>query len=1133
MLLSIYRIFILTVSVVLAQSSDSLLGPPQTNGTWKAGHVAVYVDPHVIIYGGTDSDNPTTPVHGSTSLWAWDSRNGSWYQPQAQTMATMLPQVFFGATSLPSSGQLLAIASNTTQGGSAGMLQKLDTNSWTWSFPSLSVDPPARSTGFSTLRVNNTIYTYGGVAVDANGMPMSNAVLNSLNLMDANTFQWTTGSNGAGITDHSTCYLPACNCLVTFGGTATGNPNDATQNVHIYDLARKGWSLQVSVGSVNGAMPGARRLHTATCLKDKMIVFGGGTGQPYDSDVWVLDATRYPTLTWERKDMANKSNGPNSRMGHSAVLDEKKEKIYIYGGWGVSANHDTAMYVLDPVAWSWTRVTTTGYSPDGQPSDPNPPSPSSQTGHKSNQAGIIAGSVIGGLAALGAALGAFFFIRRKRRQNNNNDDSVVEKVDNYDDHYGYDNYYYNEQRHSSGKMHANDYVSNDSNTLLPYPYKRTSKAWTNHSRDSFGRPAEIGDTGRVRSATLEMIPGPRHPNPNDARASKDSFRVSKCLLMPPPLLDDNAQGQVPNEVTHQKPNEFSVPAAKFAAQHNPEVSVKHYTTTSPTSPTATDAGAPLSCSMEVLRSIKTNDSALVAGPRTTRVFHTASSSSPTLEVEERPEDEDKWTIPDSMSLNVSPPTAIQYIPANKQFSIATTATESASGTTWNQKGTKSAVPLTHHQYPSSNVSVPMARPVTPHTNDVHELPTNGYPPGHPNDVSLYESVSPLEMLATLGRSSGIAASSSEHSEQHSSVYEDRHVSPNMTRSTTTKESSVTSSQDASDSTTRSRLAAVAPLISMMPRLYKMDTLRAPILGPTNKILFVYKLSSSTNTDEPSSPGSKAVIKSFGRREAWERECRTLTKLNSRYVVKLLEVLTIEDESMRGHQPSSNGRASYKQGDDDQHIHYVTAMEQLDETLATVLRRARHEPEAWTDHVKRSIARNIVECLVWCHSQYIAFCDLKPSNIMHNVGQPWKLIDFEACRTIGEECVGVITPRYCPPEVARATTYGLEGANGVVATASVDLWALGCVIYELETKQPLFANNIKDETILHFISHPAPSTPILNNGLRWNDAMELEIPHLERQIPNTLTRRLIQTLLSRDPSDRGSAHQLLDHPYFQV
>lgn len=158
---------------------------------------------------------------------------------------------------------------------------------------------------------------------------------------------------------------------------------------------------------------------------------------------------------------------------------------------------------------------------------------------------------------------------------------------------------------------------------------------------------------------------------------------------------------------------------------------------------------------------------------------------------------------------------------------------------------------------------------------------------------------------------------------------------------------------------------------------------------------------------------------------------------------------------------------------------------------------------------------------------IAFCDLKPSNIMRrSADASWKLIDFEASRTIGEECVGVITPRYCPPEVARATTYGLEGANGVVATPSVDLWALGCVIYELETKHALFAGNIKDETILHFISHPSPSTPILNNGLRWNEHKELYIPNLERKIPDTRTRQLIKMLLSREPSKRGSASTLL-------
>lgn len=86
----------------------------------------------------------------------------------------------------------------------------------------------ARTVGYSMLTVNNTIYTYGGLSVDVNGYATSNAVQNTLSLMDANNFQWSSGSNGLGLSDHTTCYLKACNCLVTFGGTSTGNPIDVT-----------------------------------------------------------------------------------------------------------------------------------------------------------------------------------------------------------------------------------------------------------------------------------------------------------------------------------------------------------------------------------------------------------------------------------------------------------------------------------------------------------------------------------------------------------------------------------------------------------------------------------------------------------------------------------------------------------------------------------------------------------------------------------------------------------------------------------------------------------------------------------------------------------------------------------------
>lgn len=352
------------------------------------------------------------------------------------------------------------------------------------------------------------------------------------------------------------------------------------------------------------------------------------------------------------------------------------------------------------------------------------------------------------------------------------------------------------------------------------------------------------------------------------------------------------------------------------------------------------------------------------------------------------------------------------------------------------------------------------------------------------------------------------------------------------RPSTPLATSLETSNNHQDMTTTT--TSLSPLVNMLPKRYQADSKRDPIIGPVNSILYVNKI--DTNAAE-SALEKEATIKWFGRREAWERECRTLIRLKSAHVVELLEVLTIQDENVSATE------------DDETRMKYCTVMERLEETLGAVIQQARSDNHTttWNHQRKRDIARNIVECLILCHSrgkhvllplificssslfssiQGVAFCDLKPSNIMHRQGEPWKLIDFEASRTIGEECVGVITPRYCPPEVARATTYGLEGANGVVATPSVDLWALGCVIYELETKHALFASNIKDGTILHFVSHPSSATPILNNGLRWDEHKELYIPNFERNVGDPHARELITMLLKREPAERGRAADLL-------
>ncbi|KAI8344748.1 hypothetical protein BC941DRAFT_15942 [Chlamydoabsidia padenii] len=1159
-------------------------GTIETNVPWKAGHAAVFQDPYVIIYGGTTDTvtNNNTNLQGTKSVWVWNSQNGTWYDAQTLPGSSgFSPQAFFRAVTLPSSGQSLFIASNTSGGGS--LLQKLDSTVWSWNVPT-STNPPSPASGYTLALLNNTIYMYGGVSVDANGQQMSGAVLNSLTYLDANSFMWSPGSNGPAITDHSTCYIPSCNCLVTFGGTETGDASKPSSTVYTYDIGTRSWNLQVNPGSINGALPGPRRLHTATCLQDRMVVYGGGTTSPFDSDVWILDASQYPQLTWMRQTMGNASSSPGARMGHSAVLDATRRRIYIYGGWTGGANNDKNMYILDIEKSSWISVSPTGTPPSSSSS--SSPTPGATGDGGSPPVGAIAGGVVGGVLALVAiCLAAFFFLRRRKRRQEQQEQSMEKDVDDNSQ----DDYYW---RYGDGVVggygydHQDDYQTqslsdpahSDGKFMTPYSHKRVSKAWTSKggttgTRDSFARRSGTV-AGDVQSSVMEMISSPSSSHHDlgiygTSRGSRHSLPASKILL----ATELDGPGQIPNEYVLQKPNEFSVPASHFAAQNNngeensdSSVRIDHYTTSNGPSINMTDIGAPLSSSMEVLRSIKTNGSNAL-GSRNINVTHAFA-----------PRHNDRSEEGDSVSLrdDTIPTSPIQYIPgASKQFSIATTATSSRPS----QMHTKNtAVPLTHHQYPSS--SVPVAQPLSPQRPDdngyidnmgpqvaIHSFrPISGQQQQQQQATSsIYDSLSPLDWLSTLGQGNGIVReertadyfpSSSDDANHKTMALPAAPISPATTpvpiptSTDTPNSSSTTTLEMSSDTDEHPSSNKHLKIAGMLPRRYKVDKSKQPLYGLANSILFVYR-SVDSNQDT-----TLAAVKTFGRREAWERECRTLMKLKSHHVVTLLEVLTIQDESqtstttpvlitpqsLDADHPQQLDGATRQNDEDDDSIKYVTVMERLDETLSSAIRRARPtstttsttKPQSinWSDQQTISIARDIIECLIWCHEKGIAFCDLKPSNIMHNIGERWKLIDFEASRTIGEECVGVITPRYCPPEVARATTYGLEGANGVVATASVDLWALGCVLYELETKRPLFASNIKDETILHFVSHPSSSTPILNNGLRWNEQKELEIPQLDRHIKNVQGRQLVKMLLSRDPAKRGSATQLLTHPYFQ-
>ncbi|KAF9983569.1 hypothetical protein BGZ65_001657 [Modicella reniformis] len=156
--------------------------------------------------------------------------------------------------------------------------------------------------------------------------------------------------------------------------------------------------------------------------------------------------------------------------------------------------------------------------------------------------------------------------------------------------------------------------------------------------------------------------------------------------------------------------------------------------------------------------------------------------------------------------------------------------------------------------------------------------------------------------------------------------------------------------------------------------------------------------------------------------------------------------------------------------------------------------------------------------------------------MHNRDDPrqqWKLIDMESSRVASEECIGIGTVRYCPPEVARGTTVNKRASSGVPANFSIDLWAFGCLVYELFATRPLFPLSLSDETVLHFLAHPSADTPTLANGLRWNSNRELEIPYFEQAVPDVNARVLIRMLLHPDPQRRANINHVLASDYLCI
>ncbi|XP_064613402.1 LOW QUALITY PROTEIN: serine/threonine-protein kinase 36-like [Liolophura sinensis] len=151
---------------------------------------------------------------------------------------------------------------------------------------------------------------------------------------------------------------------------------------------------------------------------------------------------------------------------------------------------------------------------------------------------------------------------------------------------------------------------------------------------------------------------------------------------------------------------------------------------------------------------------------------------------------------------------------------------------------------------------------------------------------------------------------------------------------------------------------------------------------------------------------------------------------------------------------------------------------------------------------RSIACQLVSALFYLHSHRILHRDMKPQNILLGKGGTVKLCDFGFARSMSCNTLVLTsikgTPLYMSPELVEEKPYD----------HTADLWAVGCILYELYTGTPPFYTN----SIFQLVSL------IIKDPVKW---------------PKTMTpafKDFLQGLLTKDNRHRLAWPDLLHHPF---
>ncbi|XP_025976047.1 cyclin-dependent kinase-like 2 isoform X1 [Dromaius novaehollandiae] len=189
-----------------------------------------------------------------------------------------------------------------------------------------------------------------------------------------------------------------------------------------------------------------------------------------------------------------------------------------------------------------------------------------------------------------------------------------------------------------------------------------------------------------------------------------------------------------------------------------------------------------------------------------------------------------------------------------------------------------------------------------------------------------------------------------------------------------------------------------------------------------------------------------------------------------------------------------------------------------------------------DHSRvRKYLFQIIRGIAFCHSHNIIHRDIKPENILVSQSGVVKLCDFGFARTLGASGEAytdyVATRWYRAPELL---------VGDIKYGKAVDVWAIGCLVTEMLTGEPLFPGDSDIDQLYHITKCLGNLIPRhqelfyknpLFAGVRLPEVKDIE--PLDRRYPKLSATMLdlAKKCLQIDPDKRPSCAELLQCDFF--